>query len=144
MITKQSYKVAGPDIVFEQFDGDLVVLNLGTGQYFGFNAAAAAVWTVLMAGVRPEQMVVCGLELSSLSTFVERLVALGLIVPDPQGSGTLTNELRSLLTTDTSPPTVDTYDDLADLIVADPIHDVDQRAGWPHLAQGVDDVRPRA
>ena len=144
MITKQSYKVAGPDIVFEQFDGDLVVLNLGTGQYFGFNAAAAAVWTVLMAGIQPGQMIECGQELSSLDSFVERLLALGLVVPDPQGSGTLTDAFRSLLTTDTSPPTVDTYDDLADLIVADPIHDVDQRIGWPHLVPGVDDVRPPA
>ena len=143
MITKQSYKVAGPDIVFEQFDGDLVVLNLGTGQYFGFNAAAAAVWTVLLAGIQPGQMVECGLELSSLGSFVERLMALELIVPDPQGSGTLTDAFRSLLTTDASPPTVETYDDLADLIVADPIHDVDQQTGWPRLAQGID-ARPQA
>ena len=27
---------------------------------------------------------------------------------------------------------VEVFDDLADLLVADPIHDVDQEAGWPH------------
>lgn len=143
MITQQAYKIAGPDIVFEQFDGDLVVLNLGTGQYFGFNASAAAVWTVLMAGVQPAQMVECGLTLSALDNFVERLVALTLVVPDPHGAGTLTDEFRALLATNSSPPTVDTYDDLADLIVADPIHDVDQQVGWPQLAPGID-ARPQA
>ena len=31
------YIVAGPDIVFEKFGGDLVVLDIATGRYFGFN-----------------------------------------------------------------------------------------------------------
>ena len=41
---KRIFRVAGPDIVFEEFDGELVVLNLASGRYFGFNAPAAAVW----------------------------------------------------------------------------------------------------
>jgi hypothetical protein len=28
-------------------------------------------------------------------------------------------------------PAVDVYDDLAELIYADPVHDVDEQAGWP-------------
>jgi hypothetical protein len=24
------------------------------------------------------------------------------------------------------------FDDLADLLIADPVHDVDEEAGWPH------------
>jgi hypothetical protein len=33
------------------------------------------------------------------------------------------------------PFTVEMFDDLADLILTDPIHDVDQNAGWPHRPQ---------
>ena len=28
--------------------------------------------------------------------------------------------------------TVEVFDDLADLLIADPIHDVEATAGWPH------------
>ena len=47
------YIVAGPDIVFEKFGGDLVVLDIATGRYFGFNPTAARIWEALMAGASP-------------------------------------------------------------------------------------------
>lgn len=128
-----SYKTAGPDIVFEQFDGDLVVLNLATGQYFGFNPSAAAIWSALMAGATPQQVQSSGHSAPELGQFVDRLVALGLMVADPDATSSWHDDMRQQLAADLTPPTVDVYEDLADLIVADPIHDVDQKTGWPNM-----------
>lgn len=129
-----SYRVAGPDVVSESFDGELVVLNLGTGQYFGFNPSAAAAWTALMAGATPGQIVEAGASQPALLAFVARLEALNLIVPGPAAPpAELSEALRAGITADASAPTVESYDDLADLLMADPIHDVDQEAGWPHM-----------
>lgn len=129
-----SYRVAGPGIVSEAFDGELVVLNLGTGQYFGFNPSAAAAWVALMAGAKPSQIVAAGAAEPALLALVARLEALNLIVPDPAApSAALSEAMRAGIAADASAPTVESYDDLADLFLADPIHDVDQEAGWPHL-----------
>lgn len=133
-MVETSYRAAGPDIVSESFDGELVVLNLGTGQYFGFNPSAAAAWTALMAGARPAGIVAAGAAEPTLLAFIARLEALNLIVPDPAATpAELSEALRAGIAADASAPTVESYDDLADLIVADPIHDVDYEAGWPHL-----------
>lgn len=133
-MTETAYRVAGADIAFEAFDGELVVLNLATGEYFGFNPPAAAVWTALMAGVRPGPIVAVGIAGADLSAFIARLEELGLVVADPDAPpAELSQALRAGIAADASAPTVERYDDLADLIAADPIHDVDHQAGWPHL-----------
>ena len=132
-VLHQTYQPAGPDIVHEKFDGDLVVLNLGTGQYFGFNATAAALWEGLMAGVDPARFDVTGLSEVEIGAFVGRLTDLGLIVPAPAApEGDLPDAIRLLIGSTPVAPAVESYDDLADLIIADPIHDVDVEMGWPH------------
>lgn len=129
----QAYRAAGPDIVHEKFDGDLVVLNLGTGQYFGFNPTAAALWDGLMAGVRAAGLAVQGLSEAEIGAFIGRLTELGLIAPAPDAPDVaLPEAVRLALGPAPAAPRIDSYDDLADLIIADPIHDVDAEMGWPH------------
>jgi hypothetical protein len=134
-MAENGYAVAGPDIVFENFNGDLVVLNIATGRYFGFNPTAARVWEALMYGVRPATLVAAGVEPSALAAFLERLVQHELVTPTACGETTLSSQIRDALATDRSAPTVDVYEDLADLIVADPIHDTAADQGWPHVAK---------
>ncbi len=130
-----NYMIAGPEIVFEDFGGDLVVLNISTGRYFGFNPAAARVWEALMAGVRPATVMSAGLAPASVRSFIEKLTACGLIVPSNSVESPLADDLRIALSTLKADPTVDVYEDLADLIVADPIHDADTSEGWPRMAK---------
>jgi hypothetical protein len=35
-----------------------------------------------------------------------------------------------------APPALERYDDIANIITMDPIHDVDQSAGWPRRSGG--------
>ena len=44
-----------PDtVVFREIDGDAVLLNLGTGQYFGLNAVGTRVWQLLAELGKPQ------------------------------------------------------------------------------------------
>ncbi|SIT87379.1 hypothetical protein SAMN05421665_2377 [Yoonia rosea] len=125
----ERYKIAGPDIVHESFGGDLVVLNLRSGQYFGLNASGAALWSAIIAGQDAAGLSADDTTKQMASGFVTQLLDHELIIRDDlAGEGAPTASI-SLLT----PPTIEAYDDLSDLIVADPIHDVDQNAGWPKL-----------
>lgn len=128
MKVTQQLRLAGPDIVHENFGGDLVILNLTSGQYFGLNAAGASVWQSVIAGqpvgdIQAEEGLV-----DAVAAFVAKLQEYALVVP---------SEDAAVAPTATSPiaevPLIEVYDDLADLIVADPIHDVDADMGWPKM-----------
>ncbi|WP_415183171.1 PqqD family protein [Phaeovulum sp.] len=116
-----SFLIAGPDIVDEQFDGEMVILNLQTGQYFGLNESGAALWVALTSGQNPET--IAG---QPGADFATRLVDLGLIKTSDS------DPVQGVELTLAAPPTIEVYDDLSDLIMADPIHDVDEDRGWPN------------
>ena len=118
-----SFEKAKQDIVFERFDNDLVILDLGSGRYFGVNAAGGQVWEHLLAGGAVET-IQTGQSRSDLDGFVSQLVEFKLIIRGEADA----NEAICIIDTT---PTIEAYDDLSDLILADPIHDVDAEAGWP-------------
>jgi hypothetical protein len=123
------YKIAGPDIVHESFGGDLVVLNLGSGQYFGVNTSGAALWSAIVQGQDASKLGHNDAAEKAVSDFAAQLREFGLIVPDDSEESNAPSIPISLGTL----PTIEAYDDLSDLIVADPIHDVDANMGWPKL-----------
>ena len=122
------YQISGPDIVHESFGDDLVVLNLASGQYFGLNKSGACLWHAILRG---QSLADCigNAELAIKGqAFAKQLEDLGLIAPI-ENTGQVTSEIIAL----ESAPTIEVYDDLSDLIKADPIHDVDAESGWPIL-----------
>ena len=129
-----AYSVASPEIIFERFDGDLVVLDLATGRYFSFNTTAAALWSGLMSGVPADALVAAGAAAHMVEALLARLSELELVVPVARADGAMLDaETAAVLATLTEAPAVELFDDLADLITADPIHDTDAEAGWPHM-----------
>lgn len=53
-VSLDSNVYVGPDVVFRELDGEAVVLNLGTGLYYGLNDTGTRMWQLLEAhrGVR--------------------------------------------------------------------------------------------
>lgn len=125
------YKTASEDVVFEDFDGETVVLDLGTGRYFGLNAAASALWPTLSSGVDSAALARAGVDPSWVSRFARDCIEAGLLVEAPE-----TPERRlpvGFQVPVDAPPQIEVHSELSDLIAADPIHDVDLEVGWPHL-----------
>lgn len=122
------FRVASNDIVHEDFGGDMVILNLASGQYFGLNPAGSLVWAAILEGGTVDDLAENPKAQTWISDFVGHLKGFGLIVENPSG-GKLGKAPLGL----TEAPSIEVYDDLADLITADPIHDVDAQAGWPKL-----------
>jgi hypothetical protein len=128
------YGIASQEIYCEQFGNDLVVLNLGTGQYFGFNTSAALIWKGLIDHqVSLEDLGEAGFPQQFLSSCVARLEELGLISPADHPAQAVPAELLENLDATLPEPNVELYDDLASLFLADPIHDVDGEIGWPNI-----------
>ena len=45
------------DVIFRELDGEAVLLDFASGRYFGLNAVATRVWTMLAAGSSVEDAV---------------------------------------------------------------------------------------
>lgn len=125
------YRTASDDVVSENFDGETVVLDLGTGRYFGLNAAASALWSALSCGVSDAVLRNAGVARDWIDAFATDCLGAGLLVEVPDApDAALPDGFRMPVD---APPRLEAHSELSDLIAADPIHDVDLEAGWPHL-----------
>ena len=140
MPLSEVYAVASKDIVFESFDGEAVVLDLSNGKYFGFSDSGSRVWQALSSGVNTQALIglTAGgstLGAAELEHFISQLLELGLLVRSEAAAQPPPSDLAAELAATSEPLTVSTHDDLADLIIVDPIHEVEEPLGWPAVKQ---------
>lgn len=68
------YRISSDDVVFEDFDGEMVVLDLGTGRYFGLNASASVLWVALSTGVETASLADAGAPADWIAGFAAECV----------------------------------------------------------------------
>jgi hypothetical protein len=136
MLTSQTYVVKGRDVVAEDFEGEFVVLDLGTGRYYSLAGGAAVIWRGIVGGHSVDTL--CAQlpdgdpRRADAAATVATLIEHALIVASDAGpSGPSETAIEFAGTS--GPYSIEVFDDLSDLLIADPIHDVDPEAGWPHL-----------
>ena len=129
------FAVASPNIVWQAFDEESVLINLESGIYYSLNLAGALIWRLVEAGTTPAEAVECVLQSGAppearhqVLEFCERLLEEGLIAPATDEAGPKAAPAETVLPW--VPPSVSIYTDMQDLFLLDPIHDVDE-AGWP-------------
>lgn len=120
-------------------DGIAIVINSETGIYYGMNGLATAVFDALMAGASTEAVLAAlkalpdapGEMENRLNGFVEKLKGFEIVI-DGEGDGT-----GSEVTLDPAAAAADDfllmveeYNDAQELLLADPIHEVKEDAGW--------------
>ena len=127
-------RVNEPDVVFEAFDDEIIVVNLDTGNYYSLRGSGPKVWVALAAGVKVADLVeaiVQGAGVASarvhgeLETLISALEEAKLVVIAERADAPAAEWAG-----DFDALTLETYTDMQDLLLLDPVHDVDQ-AGWP-------------
>lgn len=134
------YAIASRDVVFESFDGEAVVLDLSSGKYFGFSDSGSRIWQALSSGVDAQALIGLTAGASTigpaeLDGFVAQLVELRLLTRSDAPAQPLPGGLLAELAATSEPLNVSVHDDLADLIIVDPIHEVEEPLGWPAVKQ---------
>jgi hypothetical protein len=132
-------------VVHEVFDDEVIVVNLENGNYYTLAGSAAEIWKLVITGASAEQIVQgVGTLYQDEPASIEAVVCLFvaelehelLIAPeqhpaDPSdgqpGQSLVPSGLRF------EPPVLAKYTDMEQLLVLDPIHDVDE-SGWPSVA----------
>ena len=131
--------VRRPDVIDEVFDGEAVIVNLRTGRYFAFDAPATQVWRGVLAdrpwpALADEIAVAAGAEPEAVRSVVARFLAEllehELVVADgslPEVEDGQVGEPSAF-----PAPSLQVFSDMADLLLLDPIHDIDlDGTGWP-------------
>ena len=128
------FELQGSEVVAEAVDGEVIAINLKNGNYHSLRDGAAVVWEGLVTGRTLGELLAVssdGAEASSaaLVEFADELCRLGLLCPavdgapvsgDAQPAAWRAAELR-----------VETFRDMQDLLLLDPVHDVAIESGWP-------------
>src|ERR1700758_1349558 len=81
----RAYAINAPDVVADNFEGEIVILNLANGHYYALQGIAQRIWPLLASGHMPESILASIAakrpELSaSASAFITRLIELNLII----------------------------------------------------------------
>ncbi len=142
------FRANSPQTIHQTIDGEVVIINLATGSYYSLRGSGARIWDLLTTGHSLAEVAstlqdgyrsVDGEIERSVSRLVAELEAEGLIVPaggDTPASSTASISGVPEASERFEPPTLEKFDDMQDLILLDPVHEVDQEEGWPHARPG--------
>lgn len=134
------YRKNTDQVAAEKFDDEFVLINFGRGTYFSLRHIAVDVWEQFETGASPEEVSrrvqerfgVSGDEVSQeIDRCIRALVDEELLC-EADAAGPVPETWAS---ESWAAPLVEVYSDLKDLIVLDPIHEVDDTIGWPRRPQ---------
>ncbi|MEX1020865.1 MAG: PqqD family protein [Litorilinea sp.] len=153
------YQINTPRIAHETIEGETIIIDFDSGTYYSAQNVAHDIWRLLDAGHDTQQIATAiatrytGAQqeiAAHVIAFVEKLAADALIVVVPDAhpaetsvksatalnggaeNGEAVNDAGALPSF--APPGLEQYTDMQDLLLLDPIHEVDEQ-GWPMLKQ---------
>lgn len=135
-MTIHTYEPSGANIVFEVFDGEVVIVNLDSGKYYSIKNIGAYVWNALIVHNCPQQIVAAIQEnyhnvtpsiQTDIDQFLKQLIEEGLV---KESCLPLAKDIAKPANASYQPPTIDVYSDMQEILLLDPVHDVDE-SGWP-------------
>jgi hypothetical protein len=134
-------RVKAPEVIHETIDGEVIIINLGTGNYYSVKGSGASVWTILdeNPGVTVEQLTAAVAShhatsadiTAAIEEFVADLQQEELVAADGEPT-MMTPPTLDAPAEEWQPPVLEKYTDMQDLVLLDPVHEV-QPAGWPHV-----------
>jgi hypothetical protein len=144
-----TFRLRDANVVLEAFPDETVAANLGTGRYYSIDLVGAETLELLTSGHALHDVVAhlaerYGADLAvvdaAVTEFVGRLLDEELIDVAPPADPRSAMEPMERASVAFSPPSLSVYSDMEDLLLLDPIHDVDE-TGWPART---DDVAERS
>lgn len=148
------FNIKKPDVVHETIDGETVIVNLENGVYYSLRNSGVDVWNFLETGANYDECMSMLLDRYEGSPDeIKKSVADLLIILQKEGLVQVSSTKRSdnlapqPVTTIEKigyiPPVLEKFSDLQDLLLLDPIHEVDED-GWPHKIEdnGSNDSKP--
>jgi outer membrane protein assembly factor BamB len=141
-LAEKRYRINSPHVVAETLDGEATIVDLENGIYYALNESGSFIWERLTRGSEPAAVadgLVSTYEVDpeQATEAVEKLTIelseQGLIVPASNGSAPAAVNGAPAVGGAYAAPQLSTYTDMQELLLLDPIHEVDE-SGWPSQA----------
>jgi hypothetical protein len=130
-------------VVHETIDDETILIHLGTGVYYSLEREGSTIWTLAAAGLPVGEIVAllqaahpadAGTVQQAVPALVQELADEQLLVPGlpddlpdlpapPPGAGFVA-------------PALARFTDMQEFMLVDPLHEVDDAAGWPNVKSG--------
>jgi hypothetical protein len=139
------FECNAPDVVFENFGDEVILLNLRSGNYYSLDPLGMFYWEYLSQGVPPREIAahICEFyagqtEEAEIAGDLDALCAEfqseELIRPSKTSRAVADiSNATAILPAEYVCPAISKFDDVADMLLLDPVHDVSE-VGWPHPA----------
>ena len=136
------FRVNSPQVISETIDGETIIIHLGTGIYYSFQDGAR-VWDAIADSASVAEIVDAlerqydadrGTIEEAVNQVVGELQAEDLVATTDGGADGHAELRVAADNGDRQPfraPKLTKYTDMQDLVLLDPVHEVDQ-TGWPH------------
>jgi hypothetical protein len=139
----QRFRINTPTVTHETIDGEAVIINLDSGNYYSLVEAGSFIWALVEKGASANevqdllQQTYQG-DAADIDRGVQQLLAQlqqeNLIVPVDGSAAVDLTEVMPSSNGHGKPsfnaPLLNKFSDMQELLLLDPIHDVDE-AGWP-------------
>ena len=135
------YSLNSDKMFLDSTEGNTIVINFSTGVYYGFSSLASAVVEKIACGTDTEAILSsvkkredCPQDIdSSFAGLLASLVSKEIFVEEKEAGSTSGAEFGPEAFVDGYSLDIQEYAEVQDLIMADPVHDVDPEKGWPEL-----------
>lgn len=137
------YRIDTSRVVSEMLDNEVIIIDLLEGYYYSLNNTGSALWVGIEQGFTLPQLLTYFSERyeaapemvkSSIESFIARLKELSLITEETTATAP---EVESYTGSKEQffMPALQQFQDMQEMLLADPIHDIDEKTGWPTLKQ---------
>jgi hypothetical protein len=134
-------------VIHQEFDGEVVVIDLASGNYFSLPDSAGVLWRQMVQGPCTAQSLIATLvgkydveqarAAEDVLAFLADLERDGLAVRSTGAAhapASVPADTAQSARAPYSAPKATAFRDLQELFLLDPVHEVDPSAGWPHVA----------
>jgi hypothetical protein len=148
---EEGLRVNTPHVIHETIDGEVILINLASGNYYSLKGAGADVWDVIQSTPGANASAIAAAVArrfdgageavdAEIAGFLEKLRQEELVAAVEDGADAsipASNRAPAAAGAKTfEPPLLEKYTDMQDLVLLDPVHEVDS-TGWPHPKPGV-------
>lgn len=136
------YRLNEPDVIQETVDGETLIVHTRMGIYFSLQGCGTQIWNALLEGHSIDHIVDCfdasdaeqrEAVFADVESFIGTLLREQLLLPAHAGFTVLKEAAGKppLTKLNFVRPELQIYTDMQELLLVDPIHEVDPEAGWP-------------
>jgi len=136
------YKLNQPDVIQETVDGETLIVHTRSGAYYNLEGCGTLIWKALLSGLsvaQVENLFDSNSEdersaiRSGVDTLVSAFLAEKLILPSSESvhpSAEILGSAESIKPIFVNPD-LRKFTDMEELLLVDPIHEVNPESGWP-------------